>query len=128
MNKILFASFLISASMLFVGCGDKKEAKDAPAPTANPVVATQSSSVSMQPVQFSDANWKNGILVGDVGFFIKDTNAPQVNVGDTVEFAFSGKRKVRDVVKQSGTVVIRVEGDFLNPEKDGFPNSVKLIK
>lgn len=127
MKKVVFIG-LLSVGILFVGCGDKKEAKDAVSPAAGTTTTVQSSSVAVQPVQFSDSNWKNGILVGDVGFFIKDVNAPQINVGDTVEFAFSGKRKVKDVAKQPGTIVVRVDGAFLDPEKDGYPNSVKLVK
>jgi hypothetical protein len=85
---------------------------------------------------YSDKNFKNGILVkdgrSDVFFFLagSETSNP-VKKGDVVVFAGSGTAEVKkvDVSPQGTEVAILVTVDHdLDPSGDGFPNPILVLK
>ncbi len=76
--------------------------------------------------------WRNGISLEHKGlfvFWIQSTEAVPVKIGDTLRFAFSGKAIVKEVNRYQGTaIVVKVDmNKLLDPEKDGFPNTVEVV-
>lgn len=82
------------------------------------------------PENIVDNNWQNGILRGLDNIFVvsADENylVSQMKTGYNLQFN-SGIRKIIDIKQNGFYVNITVDGDKLDPIKDGYPNKIKLI-
>ncbi len=75
----------------------------------------------------TDNNWQNGISIRENGFFIGNSGNINIKKDDKLEFP-TGKRKVVNVQNTGAYINIFVDGEKLDPTKDGYPNKIKLIK
>lgn len=86
---------------------------------------------SLAPENLSDQNWKNGIWVqkdGGNGFFVKGSPEDIKVVASTkLVFAKSGERVVTKVVVSGPYINIFVDKP-LDPEGDGYPNKIAVVK
>ena len=90
-------------------------------------------SFTITPASANEAKvWRNGISLEHKGlfvFWIQSTEPIPIKMGDTLRFAFSGKAIVKEVNRYQGTaIVVKVDmNKLLDPEKDGFPNTVEVV-
>ena len=84
----------------------------------------------IQSFNLTDNNWINGISLSKSGFFVENNflNRQSLKIGDIVEFNSSGKRNITNLTYSSKYINIFVDGEKLDPIKDGYPNKIKLIK
>ncbi|MFC1855402.1 hypothetical protein ACFL2A_02515, partial [Thermodesulfobacteriota bacterium] len=74
---------------------------------------------------YSDANWEHGVSKGGVGFFVSHVRKLEnLEVGDSLVFERSGKR----LITQINNDQVWTNGELLDPEKDGYPHSIEIIK
>jgi hypothetical protein len=76
--------------------------------------------------------WRNGISLAHKGVFVfwipKDTPIP-IKTGDKLRFASSGVAIVKNISQFRETaIIVTVDiNKFLDPDKDGFPNSIDVL-
>lgn len=82
------------------------------------------------PFDLSDNNWIKGISQKDTAFFIENNvlNRNSINTNDTLIFNESGKRKITRIIENDKFLNIFLEGEKLNPETDGYPNEIIIVK
>lgn len=83
-----------------------------------------------QSFNLTDANWRNGISLGQNGFFIENNflNRQSLQIGDKINFSYSGERTIVDLIYNNQYINIFVDGEKLDPIKDGYPNKIKIIE
>lgn len=83
-----------------------------------------------QSFNLTDANWKNGISLSQTGFFIDNNflNRQSLKIGNKISFSSSGKRNIINLIYSDGYINIFVDGEKLDPIKDGYPNKIKIIE
>ena len=117
--------------LLLISCNQntKKEgsASDLEGATEEVNVIT---TATLQAVQLTDANWSNGVSLIEAGFFVELTEVADLNLelGDELEFAGSGSRVITRLEKGDKYLNVYVSGEAINPDTDGFPNYITLIK
>jgi hypothetical protein len=84
----------------------------------------------IQSFNLTDNNWINGISLSKSGFFVENNflNRQSFNVDDSIEFSHSGKRNIVNLTYGNKYINIFVDGEKLDPIKDGYPNKIKLVK
>lgn len=88
---------------------------------------SQSGKNMIKPYNLTDVNWKNGISIRENGFFIG--NSGNINIKKDYELEFrTGIRKVVNVQNTGAYINIFVDGEKLDPIKDGYPNKIKIIE
>ncbi len=82
-----------------------------------------------QSFNLTDANWENGISLAQNGFFIENNflNRQSLKIGDKIDFSFSGRRTILNLSYSNQYINIFVDGEKLDPVKDGYPNKIKLV-
>ena len=55
-------------------------------------------------------------------------NRQSLQIGDKINFSYSGERTIVDLIYNNQYINIFVDGEKLDPVKDGYPNKIKLIK
>ena len=83
-----------------------------------------------QSFNLTDANWKNGISLSQTGFFIDNNflNRQSLKIGNKISFSSSGKRNIINLIYSDEYINIFVDGEKLDPIKDGYPNKIKIIE
>lgn len=84
------------------------------------------------PVYFTsynltDQNWQNGIAIKNNGFFIQNNGSIEIKKNSFLDFP-TGIRKILDIQYVGPYINIFVDGEKLDPLKDGYPNKIKLIR
>lgn len=84
----------------------------------------------IQSFNLTDKNWKNGISLAQSSFFIENNflNRYSLKVGDNIEFSHSGIRNIINLTYSNQYINIFIDGEKLDPIKDGYPNKIKLIE
>lgn len=82
-----------------------------------------------QSFNLTDANFENGISLAQNGFFIENNflNRQSLKIGDKIDFSFSGRRTILNLSYSNQYINIFVDGEKLDPVKDGYPNKIKLV-
>ncbi|WP_198305639.1 hypothetical protein [Arcobacter vandammei] len=83
----------------------------------------------LQSFNLSDKNWANGISLSKSGFFIENNflNRQSLSIGDKLKFNFSETRTITSLQYSSQYINIFVDGEKLDPIKDGYPNKILII-
>lgn len=83
----------------------------------------------LQSFNFSDKNWANGISLSKSGFFVENNflNRQSLSIGDKLKFNFSDERTIADLQYSSQYINIFVDGEKLDPIKDGYPNKILIL-
>lgn len=84
----------------------------------------------LQPFDFNDSNWSNGISLHRPGFFIDNNlnNRISIKIGDLIEFEKSGVRVIEDVQYFDKFINIYVSGSMLDSNYDGYPKKINILK
>ncbi len=84
----------------------------------------------LQPFDFNDSNWSNGISLHRPGFFIDNNlnNRMSIKIGDLIEFEKSGVRVIEDVQYFDKFINIYVSGSMLDSNYDGYPKKINILK
>lgn len=84
--------------------------------------------VELVPSNFTDQNWENGISRVRAGFLIENTfqNRMGLSDSDTIELPFSGRRAIAFIEYTDKFINVYLEGQNLDPAKDGYPNKLSI--
>lgn len=81
------------------------------------------------PENITDLNWQKGIMIGSNNIFVvteENYSSSQMKIGYSLLFN-SGERKIIDIKQNGSYFNITVDGEKLDPVKDGYPNKIKLV-
>ncbi len=84
---------------------------------------------SIHAFNLSDGNWQNGISKSIASFFINNDiiNKNSLKIEDKLLFANSGIRTIKNITYSAKYINIYIDGEKLDPIKDGYPNKIKII-
>ncbi len=74
--------------------------------------------------------WRNGINLEQKGvfvFWLKKPGPSPIEIGDRLRFASTGEALVKKVSIFGGTAVVITVEKILNPDEDGYPNTIEVF-
>ncbi len=81
------------------------------------------------PENIIDINWQNGVLKDSNNIFIvsvENSLSSQIKIGYYLQFN-SGIRRIINVKQNGPYLNITLDGEKLDPIRDGYPNEIKII-
>ncbi len=136
LNKILVIA-LHAVVLSLLACGDGANDSNQSA-SSNTASQTQDARPFVMSNNFSDSEWKNGVLQKDgktnVFYILQSEKEPlKVKAGDLLIFTKSGKETIQKVVhattSQNGKISLFITLDKdIDPIADGYPNKIYLVQ